>query len=98
MTRCYEKDNSMVARQVAGEMILVPIRQNVGDLAHMYTLNDVASHIWQLINGGTTVDDIVSVMTQEYEVEAQQAEADVIEFLSQLEEIGAIVHRPEGVL
>ena len=31
-TQVYLKDLSIVARQIAGEMILVPIRQNVGDL------------------------------------------------------------------
>lgn len=97
MTRYYEKADMMVAREIANEMILVPIRHNVGDLQCMYTLNGVGKRIWQLINGGSTIDDIVTVLTQEYEVEAEQAESDVIEFLSQMKDIGAIVERTEGV-
>ncbi len=83
----------MVARKIAGEIIMVPIRQNVGDLHCMYTLNGVASRIWELINGHTTVDEIVTHLTQQYEVEAPEAEADVIEFLAQMKSIGTIVEK-----
>lgn len=95
MTNYYEKDATMVARKIAGEMILVPIRQNVGDLQCMYTLNDVGSRIWEILDGGTTVDKIISVLASEYKVEAQQAEADVMEFLAHMKEIGAVVERVE---
>ena len=93
MTKYYKKDDTTVGRKIADEFILVPIRQNVGDLHYMYTLNNVGCRIWELLNGGTTVEKIVSILTQEYEVEAPQAEADVIEFLAQMEEIGAVVER-----
>ena len=86
----------MIARQIADEYILVPIRHNVGDLQCMYTLNEVAGRIWQLLNGGKTVGEIVSVLTQEYEVEATQAETDVAEFLAQMKDIGAVTERAEG--
>ncbi len=96
MTTYYGKDSSMVARAVAGETILVPIRQNVGDLQCMYTLNDVGSRIWELLDGGITVEEIVSTLTKEYEVETPQAKVDVDEFLAQMKEIGAVVERDEG--
>jgi hypothetical protein len=92
----YKKDDMMVSRKIADEMILVPIKHNVGDLAYMFTLNDVASRIWELIDGGKNLEEIVSVLTQEYEVEAHQAEADVLEFLAQMKDIGAIVEKAEG--
>ncbi len=93
MKTYYEKDPAMVAREIAGELILVPIRQNVSDLRCMYTLNTVASRIWQLIEDHVTAKDIVSVLTKEYEVEAPQAEADVLDFLSQMKSIGAVVEK-----
>ena len=86
----YEKEESMVSRKIADELILVPIKQKVGDIQSMYTLNEVGSRIWELIDGGTSVEAIASILTQEYEVEAYQAEADTREFLEQLEQIGAI--------
>lgn len=96
MTSYYLKDSSIVSRKIGSQLILVPIRQNIGDLQCIYTLNEVAGRIWQLLNGGTTAGDIVSALTQEYEVEAQQAEVDVLEFLAQMKDVGAIIEKPEG--
>jgi hypothetical protein len=90
LTKSYCKDSSMVARRVADEVILVPIRQNVGDLQCIYTLNDVGARIWELLDSEGTVADMVSAVTKEYEVEQPKAEADLVDFLAQLESIGAI--------
>ncbi len=32
LTRCYVKDNNLVTRNVAGETIIVPIKNKAGDL------------------------------------------------------------------
>ncbi len=96
MKTYYKQAPDMVAREIAGEMILVPIRQNVGDLTYMYTLNTVASRIWGILNGGKTAKDIISALTQEYKVEPHVAEADLLDFLAQMKAIGAIVERSGG--
>ena len=93
MAKIYEKDTMMVGRKIADEVVLVPISQNMADLTYMYTLNSVGGRIWELLDGGTTAEAIISTLVREYEVEYPQAEADVIEFLGQMKEIGAIVER-----
>lgn len=90
LTKSYHKNSSMVARKVADEVILVPIRQNVGDLQCIYTLNDVGARIWELLDSEATAADMVSALGTEYKVERQQVEADLVDFLDQLESIGAI--------
>lgn len=90
MTKRYNKNSSMVARRVANEVVLVPVRQNVADLQRIYTTNEVGARIWELIDSGKTVADIILTISSEYEVEQKQAEADVIEFLDHLESVGAI--------
>jgi len=96
MTKYYEKSSMMIGRKIADEFILVPVTHNIGDLSMMYTLNSVGNRIWELLNGGgRTVKEIASILTQEFEVDIQRAEADVIEFLDQMEEIKAVVTRTE---
>ena len=90
LTKSYHKNSSMVARRVADEVILVPIRQNVGDLQCIYTLNEVGARIWELLDTEATMADIASALSKEYKVEQVQAEADLVDFLAQLESIGAI--------
>jgi hypothetical protein len=90
LTKCYRKSSSIVSRNVAKEIILVPIRQNVGDLQCIYTMNGVGARIWGLLDSEGTVVDIVSTITREYEVEQRKAETEVADFLAKLESIEAI--------
>ena len=86
----YKRDESMIGRKIADELILVPIKQNIGDTQCMYTLNELGSRIWELVDGSKSAEEIVSVLTQEYAADAEQVEADLAYFLNELEEIGAI--------
>ena len=86
----YQKDPSMVFREIAGEMILVPIRQNVGDLESIYTFNETAARIWELIDGQRSVREIRDRIVAEFEVEEEEAEQDLFELLTQLESFGAV--------
>lgn len=86
----YCKDPAIVARQIAGEMILVPIRQNVGDLESIYLLNETALFAWQLFDGARTLSDIRQQITQEFEVDEHQAGEDLLELVEHLEKAGAL--------
>jgi hypothetical protein len=87
----YRKDPSIVARQIAGEMILVPIRQNVGDLESIYLLNETALFAWQLLDGTRTLGDIRNQIIQEFDVDDLQAGQDLLELIADLERVGAVV-------
>lgn len=68
----------------------MPIRQNVGDLESIYTLNETGARVWALLDGQTGVGEIRDAIVDEYEVSAGEAEQDLLELLAQLEEIGAV--------
>ena len=87
----YQKDPNIVARQIAGEMILVPIRQNVGDLESIYLLNETALFAWQLIDGTQTLAEIRDQIVQSFEVDEVQAGEDLRELIAHLEQVGAVV-------
>jgi len=87
---CYRKSPSIVSREIAGETILVPIRQNVGDLESIYTLNQTAAFAWALIDGQRSVQAIRDQIVAEFEVGAEEAERDLLELLAQLESFGAV--------
>ena len=86
----YQKDPSVVSRAIVGEVILVPIRQNVGDLESIYTLNETAAHAWMLLDGERTLGQIVEQIVNEFDVDQAEAQQDLVELLMQLEEIGAV--------
>jgi hypothetical protein len=86
----YEKNPSFVARRVADEFILVPTRRQASEVESIYSLNEVAALIWELIGEGRTVADIRDAVVGRFEVALALAEQDVRELLADLEEIGAI--------
>jgi len=91
---CFTKEKDLVTRDVAGEEIIVPIKGHVGDLEGVFTLNEVGAIIWRLIDGKTTISQLTQALRDEYDVEASEAEKDVVDFLRSLEDAGLI--RPSG--
>ena len=90
LNRVYSKSDSVVFRKIGDECILVPIRKGVGDLDSIYTLNETAARIWELIDGKTSVEKIREQLLLEYDVTPSQIEEDLLEQLDQLEGIKAI--------
>lgn len=86
----FRKDASIVARQIAGEMILVPIRQNMGDLESIYLLNQTARFAWNLFDGRLTLAEVRDQVTHEFDVEEAQAGEDLLELTSNLLRLGAL--------
>lgn len=91
LEKVYKQSDCIVSRKIADEFILVSIRQNVGDLENIYTLNETAARIWKLIDGKIKVGEIKERIVEEFEVTHEEAEKDLIEHLQQLEGIKAII-------
>ena len=90
LDKCFAKEKDLVTRDVAGEEIIVPIKGHVGDLEGVFTLNEVGAIIWRLIDGQTSVRQLMEAVRNEYDVEAAEAEKDVADFLGSLEDVGLI--------
>ena len=50
MLQCYCKAGDLVTRSIATETIIVPVRAHVVDLESIYSMDQVGSLIWQLID------------------------------------------------
>ncbi len=94
-TRRFIQDQGVVTRQIAGETVLVPIRSGAADLDFIYTSNDTGTTIWECLDGEKTVDQIIETVCREYDVPAEEATQDVMDFLSALEAAG-LVHSAES--
>jgi hypothetical protein len=90
LKRRYRKNPDVVAREIGDEFILVPIRRDVADLESIYTLSGTGGRIWELIDGQLTTLELRDRIVEEFDVEPEQAEADLVEFLSDLQELDGI--------
>jgi hypothetical protein len=78
------KREEIVSREIAGETILVPIRGKLVDLQRIFSVNPVGAHIWKGLDGATTLAEIRDSVVDAFEVERDQADADIQEFVAEL--------------
>lgn len=90
------RSQSVVARVVGGDTLIVPIRGKVGDLASIYSLNGTGSLIWRLLECPRTLGELVAAVSREYEVDSKLADRDVRKFICEMSSAG-LVESPTAV-
>ena len=78
-------------RQVAGTWVVMPLGDATLDLNGMMTLNDTGAFLWKALEQASDKNALVTALTSEYAVDAEQAAADVDDFLEKLAEAGCLV-------
>jgi hypothetical protein len=79
-----------VTRVIAGETLIVPVAGGVADLEAIFTLNEVGSRIWTLLETPVSLQRLVDVIEAEYTVPRDEAARDVAEFLDTLRSAGLL--------
>ena len=54
------------------------------DKGEYFMMNEVGSRIWELIEGNTSIVNIIETLTNEYQVDEETCENTVMEFLGRL--------------
>ena len=90
LEQCYCKNESFVFRRIESETILVPIKDNVGNMGCIYNLNEMGAFIWEHLDGQHKLRSVKDKIVDEYEVSPQEAEADLKAFVTDLIEIEAV--------
>ncbi|MBI5462519.1 MAG: PqqD family protein [Gammaproteobacteria bacterium] len=75
----------LLVREVDGETVILDRK---ADLIH--TLNPTASFIWNAMQHGTSIQDIVQSMAATFEVDAEKATADVTTVLGNFRDLGLL--------
>ena len=84
LSTVYRRNSDVLGRQVLGETLLVPIRGELADLQRIFSLNPVAQHIWSMLDGEHDLAAVRDSLVTQFAVESSQAEADLLDFISQL--------------
>lgn len=78
--------NGFVLRQVVGSWMIVPIGEQAAAINGIISLNETAAAIWKCLEKGSTLENIVETLCNEFEVEKEEAEEAVNEFIAELKE------------
>lgn len=75
----------VVAREIEGELIIVPLTAGVGDMEdELYTLNETGRAVWARLDGVSTLGEIAADLSAEYESSGASIEADVVGLAEEL--------------
>lgn len=86
----YRRRGDVVARKVAGETVLVPIRGTVAELQNIHLTNPVGGFILELLDGSRSLDDVHAALVERYDAAPPQIGADLEEFVSRALAAGVI--------
>lgn len=85
------RNPDFVFRDVVDECVLVPIARQASELNSIFSLSEVGGFIWHRLDGEHDLAALAEAIVARFEVEPEEAEADLRAFLTELEAIGAVV-------
>jgi hypothetical protein len=88
------RSSAIAARMLAGEMMVMNSMDST-----FFTLNEVATAIWQAADGRTPLREIVSGrICEQFDIDPNQAQADAEQFVSELSQHGILLVSDEPLL
>lgn len=79
------KDDFLL-RKVADSYVVVPVNKLTLDFNGIITLNETGAFLFGLMQKGTTREEMISKLLDEYDVSQERAAADVDAFIKKAEE------------
>lgn len=85
VNKAYMPSEDVVAREIQGEFIIIPIASGIGDLEDdLFTLNETGRAIWGKLNGRRDLKEIAKDLSLEFEGSPDEIEKDVIGLAKEL--------------
>lgn len=75
----------VVAREIEGELIIVPLVAGIGDTDdELYTLNETGKAIWSRLDGEKSLRALVEELSREFSAPPGEIEKDVLGLMMEL--------------
>ena len=85
MDAVYAISDEVVARDIEGHLVIVPLTSGVGDMEdELYSLNETGRDIWDRLDGKTSLKDVIAQLTDAYSGSVQEIQADVLGLMTEL--------------
>jgi hypothetical protein len=81
----FTPSEDVVAREIEGEFIIVPLTDGIGDMEEeLYSMNETGLAIWKCLDGKTTLEQVVALLSEQYSSEPGEIENDVLGLINEL--------------
>ncbi len=74
----YAPSEDVVAREVQGELIIIPITSGIGDEDEIFTLNETGRAIWGKLDSKRSLKEVVNCLSLEFDASGTEIEKDVL--------------------
>lgn len=79
MAARFIRNGKTISGRLHDEMVMMDPEQG-----KYFSLNPIATRIWDLLERELTVDELCALLREEYEVESHQCTEEVVEYLGQM--------------
>ena len=86
----FKRAEKVILREIAGEMILVPVKGRLADLQRIYMLEGVAGFIWGQLERPVSEEEIAVALSKEFAVDGTEALSDARHVISDLRKEGLV--------
>jgi hypothetical protein len=81
----YAHSEDIVAREIEGELIIVPLASGIGDMEdELFTLNETGRLIWGNLDGKKPLKDIVKELAGNFDASEGAIQEDVVGLVGEL--------------
>lgn len=91
MTGSFKKSENVIAREVAGENLLIPVCGKLADLQRIFAVNPVAKFIWDRLDERRNAEALAADVEAEFDVDSDAALRDVRALLAAMLKAGLIL-------
>ena len=91
MTGSFKKSDNVIAREVAGENLLIPVCGKLADLQRIFAVNPVAKFVWNQLVERQNAEALADAVKEEFDVDPDVALRDVRELLDAMLTAGLIL-------
>ena len=81
----YVPSGDVVAREIEGEIIIVPLTAGIGDAEDdLFSLNETGRAFWKLLDGKKTLAQIAKALAEKYDASPDRIEKDILGLAAEL--------------
>lgn len=81
----YERNKKTISGKLHDELVMMDM-----DQGKYFSLNQTATVIWELLERPLTIEELCEKLTEEFEIDREQCEADTKQYLGEMMKLGLI--------
>lgn len=84
------RNKAFIKRKIGTRYVIVAMGKAAKKFEGMISVNQTGSVIWELLENEISLDEVITALTERYDIDADTARADAAQFIDALKGVGAV--------